>query len=350
MFRQEKPTQRRCFGVLYLQIASRLAEYVGESDLETRDIRVIINPAAAKGKAEKALPRIVKLLKHHRLSFDIVKTERPWHAAEAAEEAARLGYGIVAAAGGDGTCNEVANGIMNYGKQGTNSPEKMQTALAVLPIGRGNDFAYSAGIPRTLEGAVALLAEGGSRPCDVGQVTGGDYPEGRYFINGLGIGFEPLVNLTASQYPRLSGMLSYIAAVGKIMMNYPEAIPVILREEGHETRVQTQQISICNGRRMGGAFLLGPDALIDDGQLDLCYVNRPVAGGTILYLVTRFFRGTQKSHSAISSGLIGSMEIVTEHGEKTLICHIDGEMISTGTDLLQVHVFSRVLRVISRTE
>jgi len=318
--------------------------------LEITDIRIIINPAAAKGRAEDALPRIVRLLKHHQLSFDVVKTERPWHAAEAAEEAANLGYGIVAAAGGDGTCNEVANGIMNSRKQTASSFDTLQTALAVLPIGRGNDFAYSAGIPRTLEGAVALLAEGRTRPCDVGRVIGGDYPDGRYFINGLGIGFEPLVNLTASQYPRLSGMLSYMAAVGKIMMNYPEAISVILREDGQETRVRTQQISICNGRRMGGAFLLGPDALIDDGQLDLCYVNRPVAGGTILYLVTRFFRGTQKSHSSISSGLIESMEIVTESGDETLICHIDGEMVSTGTDMLQVHVYPRVLPVISQPE
>jgi len=313
------------------------------------DIKIILNPAAAKGKAGRAIPSIRKIMDLHNLSYDLEVTKEIWYASRAAEEAARQGYAIVVAAGGDGTCNEVINGLMSY--RSSEAGKDNTTAFAVLPIGRGNDFAYSLGISKSLNEAIKLIKEGKQKKIDVAKVYGGDCPEGRYFINGLGIGFEPLVNLTASRYKRISGVLSYVVAVIQIMRNYPEAIPVLLQygEKNSVKNISTQQISICNGRRMGGAFLLGPDAVLDDGKLDLCYVNRPVSGSTILYLVTRFFRGTQKRHSFVSSDLVGDIVIKTKDGEKGLVCHIDGEMITTGvgTDQLSIHLYPHSLSVFS---
>jgi len=313
-------------------------------------IKIILNPAAAKGKARRAVPSIKKLMDSYNILYDLEITKEIWHASRAAEEAAKQGYAVVVAAGGDGTCNEVVNGLMSYRRSDAGRDNK--TAFAVLPIGRGNDFAYSLGVLGSLEEAVKLIKEGRQKEIDVAKVCGGDYPEGRYFVNGLGIGFEPLVNLTASRYKRISGVLSYVIAVLQIMKNYPEAIPVLLQygEEESVKSISTQQISICNGRRMGGAFLLGPDAILDDGQLDLCYVNRPVSGSKILYLVTRFFRGTQKSHSFVSSDLVGDIVVKTKNGKKGLICHIDGEMItkSEGTDQLSVHLFPQALSVFAK--
>ncbi|NQT60247.1 MAG: diacylglycerol kinase family lipid kinase [Bacteroidetes bacterium] len=311
------------------------------------DIKIILNPAAAKGKAGRAGPRIRKIMDSYNVSYDLVVTKEIWHAARVAEEAAKQGYAVVVAAGGDGTCNEVINGLMAYNR--ADGGQKMETAFAVFPIGRGNDFAYSLGVPSSLDEAIRLLLDGKSKRIDIAKVCGGDYPEGRYFVNGLGIGFEPLVNLTASRYKRISGVLSYVIAVIQIMKNYPEAIPVLLQygDKDAVVSVNTQQISICNGRRMGGAFLLGPDAELDDGQLDLCYVNRPVSGSKILYLVTRFFRGTQKSHEFVSSDLVGDILVKTQNGGKGLICHIDGEMITTGvgTDQLSIHLYPQALSV-----
>jgi diacylglycerol kinase (ATP) len=314
------------------------------------DIKIILNPAAAKGKAGRELSTIKKLMDSYNLSYDLEITKEVWHASRAAEAAAEQGYSVVVAAGGDGTCNEVINGLMSYRR--SDEGRGNETAFAVLPIGRGNDFAYSLGIKSSLDDAVKLIKEGRQKEIDVAKVYGGDYPEGRYFVNGLGIGFEPLVNLTASRYKRISGVLSYVVAVIQIMKNYPEAIPVLLQygEKDSIKSVSTQQISICNGRRMGGAFLLGPDAILDDGQLDLCYVNRPVSGSKILYLVTRFFRGTQKSHSFVSSDLVGDIVVKTKNGEKGLICHIDGEMITKGdgTDQLSIHLYPQSLSVFAK--
>ncbi len=313
-------------------------------------IKIILNPAAAKGKAGRAVPNIRKLMDFYNLSYDLEVTKEVWHASRAAEKAAKQGYAVVVAAGGDGTCNEVINGLMSYSR--SEAGRDNETAFAVFPIGRGNDFAYSLGITSSLKEAVKLLKDGKQKKIDVAKVFGGNHPEGRYFINGLGIGFEPLVNLTASRYKRISGVLSYVVAVIQIMQKYPEAIPVLLQygDKNSIKSINTQQISICNGRRMGGAFLLGPDAVLDDGQLDLCYVNRPVSGSKILYLVTRFFRGTQKSHSFVSSDLVGDIVVKTKNGEKGLICHIDGEMITTsvGTDQLKVLLYPRSLSAFSK--
>lgn len=313
-------------------------------------IKIILNPAAAKGKAGRAVPGIRKLMDLYNLSYDLEVTKEVWHASRAAEKAARMGYKVVVAAGGDGTCNEVINGLMSYRR--SEAGRDNETAFAVFPIGRGNDFAYSLGISSSLSEAVKILKDGKQKKIDVAKVFGGDYKEGRYFINGLGIGFEPLVNLTASRYKRISGVLSYVLAVIQIMHNYPEAVPVLLKygDNASVISISTQQISICNGRRMGGAFLLGPDAILDDGKLDLCYVNKPVSGLKILYLVTRFFRGTQKSHSFVSFDLVGDIVVKTENGEKGLICHIDGEMITTGvgTDQLSIHVYPHSLSVFSK--
>jgi len=311
------------------------------------EIRVILNPAAAKGKALNMLPKIRKLMDFHNLDYEVVVTRYIGHAIESAEEAARQGISIVTAAGGDGTCNEVVNGLMRGSVTGSGRVP-VKTAFSVLPIGRGNDFAFSAGIPKKLEDAVSLIKTGARRHIDTARVYGGTFPEGRYFLNGLGIGFEPLVNLTASRYKRISGAISYLFAVIEIMKNYPKAVPVKLFYRGKNCDILTQQISVCNGRRMGGAFLMGPDAVIDDGHLDLCYVNRPVSGGRILYLVTRFFRGTQKSHPYIASDLTGDITVKTSDGSTRLICHIDGEMVSTGTDVLRIELYPQSLPIVSQ--
>lgn len=303
-------------------------------------VMVILNPTAGKGRARKMIPRIKTLLEAHRVRYELIVTEYAGHAIKIAEDAAVQGYKAAVAAGGDGTCNEVANGLLKAGIAAHN------TAFFAFPIGRGNDFAFSAGIPKRLDKTVEELKNDTIHYIDAGCVYGGDYPEGRYFINGLGVGFEPLVNLVASSYTRISGALSYLAAVVRIMRNYPEAVPVNISYGKKLLNLETQQVSLCNGRRMGGVFFMGPDAVIDDGKLDLCYVNQPVSGGRILYLVTRFLRGTQKSHPAISFDRTEDVEMTTADGSERIICHIDGEMVTAGANRITVVLHPASLPVI----
>ncbi|HUT21712.1 MAG TPA: acylglycerol kinase family protein, partial [Anaerolineae bacterium] len=107
--------------------------------------KIIANPAAGGGAGARAIPRIERLLDEHGLDFDVVRTERPWHAAELAKEAAVAGCDVVVAAGGDGTANEVLNGLMEAKLAGKHS-----FAMGILSVGRGNDFAHGVGVPYEL--------------------------------------------------------------------------------------------------------------------------------------------------------------------------------------------------------
>ena len=119
--------------------------------------------------------------------YDLVLTEGPQHAQKLARQAAEEGRPLVVAAGGDGTVNEVINGLMLANLNGNVRP-----SLAVLPVGRGNDFAYGMGVRETLEENIALIARDSRKWMDIGKVSGGDYPNGRYFGNGIGVGFDTI--------------------------------------------------------------------------------------------------------------------------------------------------------------
>ncbi|MCX7682931.1 MAG: YegS/Rv2252/BmrU family lipid kinase, partial [Anaerolineae bacterium] len=229
--------------------------------------KVILNPAARRGTGVQSLPRIKRLLAEQGLEFDLVCTERPWHAAELAREAAQDGYDVIVAAGGDGTVNEVINGLMTVP---SNSGNDGRPALGVLCVGQGNDFAYGTGIPLDLEAACQALARGHRRRVDVGRVVGDGYPKGRYFGNGIGIGFDAVVGFEASRMTRLSGFPAYLVAVLKTVFLYYKA-PLSRIEYDDQTIVQPSlMVSIMNGRRMGGGFYMAPDGEPDDGRFDLC--------------------------------------------------------------------------------
>jgi diacylglycerol kinase (ATP) len=157
---------------------------------------VIVNPISGRGYAEKVIPDIEAGMREHGLAFDLVRTERPWHAAEIAEEAVREGYDVIATASGDGTANEAINGLMRARADGFND-----TAFSILPVGTGNDMAYGLGMRGNLQESIAALASNYRKKIDIGFVKGGDYPEGRYFANGVGIGFDAAVGFVAVQVP-----------------------------------------------------------------------------------------------------------------------------------------------------
>ena len=150
--------------------------------------KLIVNPVAGRGAGERAIPQIKRMLSGYGLDFDLVRTESPWHAADLAQEAVAAGYDGVVAVGGDGTANEALNGLMRAKQAGAGT-----CPMGILCVGRGNDFAYGLGIPLDLKTGCQALAQGHRRTMDVGRVVGGLCPEGRYFGNGVGIGFDAVV-------------------------------------------------------------------------------------------------------------------------------------------------------------
>ena len=209
---------------------------------------VIVNPTSGRGLGEKSIPQIETFLKENNFDFTLIRTEGVWHAAELAENAARDGFDVIVCASGDGTVNEAINGIMRAKKAGHNG-----AAFTVLGIGTGNDFAGGTGIPTNLTDGLKALKEDKRKKIDLGLVKGGDYPDGRYFGNGIGVGFDAAVGNEAIKVRWTRGLLAYLIGVVKTVFLYynPAQVEIVL--DDNETIKQTSlMISVMNGRRMGG--------------------------------------------------------------------------------------------------
>lgn len=297
------------------------------------DHLIIVNPIAGRGAGRDIVPRVDRLLRELGVSFERVFTERPWHAAELAREAAASGYRVVVALGGDGTSNEVLNGLMEAQEAGEGD-----AALGVLCVGTGNDFAYGAGIPLDLEAGCAALARGRTKAIDVGHAKGF-----RYFGNGIGIGFDAVVNVQAARYRRLRGFAVYFVAVMRTLLFYYRAPLTRVELDDEVLELPALMVSIMNGRRMGGGFIMTPDSAPHDGLFDLC-IGGKMNQLQMLALVPRFMRGTQVGHPKVMMRRSRRVRVTIEDG--TQVVHADGETIAMAADELEFEILPQRLRVV----
>ena len=299
--------------------------------------RLIVNPAAGGGTAGQSIPEIERRLRDLGLEFDLVQTERPWHAVELARTAAAE-VDVVVAVGGDGTANEVLNGLMLAREAGHIA------TMGVLCVGRGNDFAFGVGIPSGLGAGCAALAADHRRRIDVGRVVGGDFPDGRYFGNGIGIGFDAVVGFVAAKLKRLKGFIGYFVAAIKTIFLYFKAPLVRLEFDGQPMNLHALMVSVMNGTRMGGGFMMAPNGKPDDGVFDLC-VARQVSRPRIFALMLKFMKGTQFEHPTISDGQTTRITVTAIEG--SLPAHADGETLCLEGQKLEIEVLPNAMEVIS---
>lgn len=302
--------------------------------------QIIVNPISGRGTGGQSIPQIEAILNEHGLDFQLVQTERPWHAAELAYQASQAGFDVVVAAGGDGTVNEVINGLMQAKTEGQSIP-----AMGVLTVGRGNDFGFSMNVPATLVEACEVLAADQRRKIDIGLVKGGLYPEGRYFGNGVGIGFDAVVGFEALKMKRLHGFLSYLAAALKTIYLYFQAPQVTIQMEEETLELPALMVSVMNGRRMGGGFMMAPEGVPDDGLLDLCIV-RQVSRRQMLALMARFLQGTQYEHPAVQGRRAAQLTVIAQQG--ILPAHADGETLCTDGQELSIRLLAQQIELICK--
>jgi diacylglycerol kinase (ATP) len=305
---------------------------------EKLNYKVIVNPISGRGRGADSVSQIEALLNTHGLDFEIVSTKRPWEAAELAQEAAAEGFAVVVAAGGDGTANEVLNGLMAAKGAGADIP-----AMGVLSVGRGNDFAFSMGIPTDLEAGCHTLASDHRRVIDVGWVRGGLFPQGRYFGNGVGIGFDAVVGFEALKLKHLHGFPSYLVAALKTIFLYFQAPQVQIAFDDEVLELPALMVSIMNGRRMGGGFMMAPEGRSDDGLMDVC-IARQVSRPQIFALIARFMQGTQDEHPAIQRVLTRELQVTAL--QRVLPAHADGETLCTDGTELSLELLPRQIELI----
>ncbi len=302
---------------------------------------VILNPIAGKGNGEHVRPQIEKNLTDLGLDFKLVVTQKPGDATPLTKQGAAEGFDIIVAAGGDGTANEVLNGIMELGDSGKKMP-----LMAVLPVGRGNDFAYGMGIPVNLDESCNLLANDPRIKIDVGRVKSELFPNGLYFGNGVGMGFDAVVGFVAAKM-KIGGILSYLVAAIKTMFIYFHAPKIDLDLDGKAQTLNPLLVSIMNGTRMGGSFMMAPHSKYDDGVFDLCVV-REVSRGKIVSLMGMIMKGTQSEDPAVSVPQAKKIKITAVEG--TLPAHADGVTLCEEGKEISIEILPQALTIITRSQ
>ena len=299
---------------------------------------IIVNPLSGRGLGEKSIPRIESAMKENGLDFTLARTERMWHAAEMSERAARDGYDVIVCASGDGTFNETLNGLMKARKDGYNG-----TALGVISIGTGNDFASGAGIPGGIEECLKALAANKRKKIDLGLVKGGDYPEGRYFGNGIGVGFDAAVGDEAIKVRWTRGIIAYLIGVVKTVFLYYDPPRLEIKVDDETITQVSLMVSVMNGKRMGGGFRMAPDSKPDDGVFDLCIAETGTKA-RILALIPHFLRGTQATQPEIK--MRRAKKVGIKSLDKTFPAHADGEFICLKGSSLTVELLPHALEII----
>ena len=308
-----------------------------------KDILLIINPNASKGRGHRKAHEIKDAFQKNSRQCTIAYTKGPNHASILARKGVLYEYKVIVAAGGDGTVNEVLNGIMSSDKHD-------DVTMGIIPIGRGNDFAWQAGIPRNIGKAVELILSNKAGMVDVGLCAGTGHKEGLYFFNGAGFGFEPAVNFRAMGYKHLNGMPSYIAAFIYILFHFPSPYHVRLVIDGEESVLDTQQISVCNGRRMGSAFIMAPKASISDGLFDVMYTTHPFTSlGGIMKAVLSFLKGSHVSDTSMFA-YRKAKKVSIESDDAAIEAHCDGEVFSRAGSRFELILLPSALKLIHGKE
>ena len=302
-----------------------------------RHLTVILNPVAANGFAEQKIPEIRTRLDAHTVPYTMLLTEYPGHAKELAIQVSEQGETAVVAAGGDGTINEVINGLMEQ-------TAVKQPFLGIIPIGRGNDFAFGVSIPKDLDAALDIICDGFTKHIDIGQVKGGDYPDGRWFGNGIGIGFDTIVGLEAAKMKHLHGAAGYIFGALKTLILYPKAPTLTITHDNGIESLTPALVSIMNGQRMGGSFLMAPEGDPTDGLFNLCMTDQG-RRGRLLKDMLHYFKGTQASLDDTYTLRSTAYRITAEEG--TMAVHADGETICIAGTSLEVTCHHHAVQLLS---
>jgi len=276
---------------------------------------LIVNLTAGGGKPHKHLNTVLKLLKENGLNFKVCTTSYQGEAVELAQKVADNGAELIVSVGGDGTINEIVNGIM----KSKNAP-----LLGIIPLGWANDFIKSTNIPSDIIEACKIIVRGKIKEIDIGTINGKIY-----FANICGIGFDAevaqLANQMKSKHPNLHILSAfvYVFATVKKLLSPFSYHNVKIKFDGQEIHSKILFIAISNGKFYGGRFKITPEAILDDGLLEICTVEEM---GRLKYLMSipKVFKGTHESIKGIN--FYRAKEVVIQSSE-LILAQVSGEVI-----------------------
>ncbi|MCK9420415.1 MAG: diacylglycerol kinase family lipid kinase [Nitrospirae bacterium] len=286
--------------------------------------KLIANPAAGRGKARKAVLKVVEVLKKKGVLFDLELTKGPRDAAAIARRAAP-DFDAIIVVGGDGTVNDVVPGMLYSGKP-----------LGIIPMGSGNDFIKSLHIPNNIESAVDVVLRGATRTIDAGRIND------MYFANGVGIGFDAAVNAESYRINHSRhGLWLYVCALARVLGRF-DPVPVTITLNNEEISQKIFLLSIGNGTTCGGGFKLTPHAKVDDGLLDVTIVG-PLGLLALLWHLPKVFLGTI---DRVKYAKLRRTSKLMVRSEVPVPVHVDGEIFTSPDNRYEIEVVPRALIVI----
>jgi diacylglycerol kinase (ATP) len=295
----------------------------------TGKVLVILNPASHSGVAAAAGREISEYADQRGVELEIRESKRPGHGEVLATEGVEQGWPIVAAAGGDGTIHEVANGILKT--------DNDTTVFGMIPIGTGNDYSKTVGVPSGNVGkAMDLIAAGRTRSFDVGRAIG------KYFVNSLGVGFGPTVIQHIDGKKSGSGQIPYLKGiVGAFWGFKPQYIEVVA--DGPVVAEPVMLVEVTLGPTVGGGMILNPGADPTDGMADVCVIGEI---GTLKFLryLPSAVRGKHTKLPQVTTARAREIEIRTA-GESAVV-HMDGELHTASDGIVQIEIMKQLFPVL----
>jgi len=286
-------------------------------------VTFIANPHAGRGRTKRFFGRFLEQ-SPTRLDAEVRWSQGPGHATEIARSAAPA-TDVFVIVGGDGTVHEVVAGLMPTPKP-----------IVVLPAGSGNDFAAHFACPTTPEALARVLDDG------VGVVVDVIDANGHCCVNSIGLGFEAQVTKESRAIQGLRGLPLYLTAVFRAMMRF-DCPPLTIRLDEQDPIIgERLMVSIGNGTRAGGGFLLTPDAWLDDGSIDLCIVER-MGRLRMLQLLPKAIKGAHVDQRGVTMRRAAAL---TVESARPFHWHIDGEYVGETTGPLRVRILDRRLPVL----
>ncbi|HTR33211.1 MAG TPA: diacylglycerol kinase family protein [Gaiellaceae bacterium] len=295
------------------------------------DTVFLVNPASDNGKTGKRWPELAHRAERLGLAGETRFSERPGHLIELAREAVDEGAGLVVAVGGDGTLNEVVNGVAGR-----------DVELATIPLGTGMDFGRTYGIPTRFDDAVRVAVESAARTIDAGRARyrtwAGEEAE-RFFANVGSVGMSGAVAQRANGMSKaLGGKATFFYALTAVFLEW-ENTEVTVAFDGGERRGRMHDVIVANGRWHGGGMKLAPDAEPDDGLFDVVLIG-DVSKVDFLTTAPKIYKGAHVRHPKVEVLRSHRVEVTAP---ATLPIELEGEQV--GTTPVAFEVVPGALRV-----
>jgi YegS/Rv2252/BmrU family lipid kinase len=269
---------------------------------------LIVNPSAGGGKAKRVAPDVERALRKQGLAVRRVDTRDLDHARELAEQGARAGETVVVLSG-DGLIGVVADVLRDF----------PGAVLGVLPGGRGNDLARVLGIPKDPIAACAVIAHGIPRAMDLGEVAG------QAFVGIASVGFDSVANRIANEAPAWLGNLVYAYGALRALASWrPARFEIELDPPGERLSFTAYTVGACNSKTYGGGMRAAPDAMLDDGLLEVVVLETVSKREFLTKLLPRVFKGTHVELPSVHVFRAAAVEI---SADRPFTMYADGDPI-----------------------